>query len=201
MVRTDGLKLVFDDGSWVATAFPAPNRWCASIPKRAAGRSGEAERRRQAMDLRLGQLTEIRFLPRARSGLARWSTVPRKPRPWRRAENSRPPHPALQPWRRLATAGVAVLPFGCFLPRDVRRQRDGGLPAERPSATACAPRSMNCRKKTTSTATDQVAADRSQRHRERSPRAVALRASGRSRVFPAATPAHPQAPATNAARK
>ena len=28
VVRTDGLKLVFEDGSWSATVFPAPNPWC-----------------------------------------------------------------------------------------------------------------------------------------------------------------------------
>ena len=36
IVRTDGLKLLFEDGSWVCYRFRGPSRWFGFTPKLAA---------------------------------------------------------------------------------------------------------------------------------------------------------------------
>jgi len=50
VVRTDGLKVVFSDGSWSAAASPAPKPWCASARKDERPRSRETEHVRQELD-------------------------------------------------------------------------------------------------------------------------------------------------------
>ena len=71
VVRTDGLKLVFADGSWVCYRLSGtePVVRVYSEARSRAG-SGKIERGRQAMDFRIEQLPKIRVMPHARRGLS-----------------------------------------------------------------------------------------------------------------------------------
>ena len=86
VVRTDGLKLVFEDGSWVCYRLSGTEPVVRVYSEARSERgSGEVERGSQAMDFRVKEICKNPAISqRRRMDCARWPKERHRPRRWRR---------------------------------------------------------------------------------------------------------------------